>query len=146
MKLEKGEHQYYFKAGDEWCYLWTPSSFEPTNPAPVVIHHHGARGYVRNCESDWLDTKSKVDYLRAVSSESGAIISGSHACGDHWGNECSVKANAALLQYLETLEGVDTNRLGFMGGGLYLFDFVSRVRNRHSRHQCFRIWMLRIEK
>jgi acetyl esterase/lipase len=45
-------------------------------------------------------------------------VTGSHACGDHWGNPCSVEANAALLKYLEGVEGVDTSRLGFMGGGL----------------------------
>jgi hypothetical protein len=118
MKLEIGEHRYFFKAGNEWCYIWTPPTFDPVKPAPVVIHHHGARGYVREGESDWLDTDSKAAYLRAVSSESGAIIAGSHACGDHWGNECSVKANAALLGHLERTEGVDTNRLGLMGGGL----------------------------
>jgi acetyl esterase/lipase len=118
LKLEKGEQKKFFKAGGEWCYIWTPEGFDPAKPAPVVIHHHGARGYVRENESDWLDTPSKAAYLRAVMAESGAVISGSHACGDHWGNGCAVKANAALLEYLKTVEGLDTSRLGFMGGGL----------------------------
>ena len=118
MKFMKGEQKHYFKAGDEWCYIWTPKGFNPETPAPVVIHHHGARGYVQDGESDWLDTESKAAYLRAVMSESGAVIAGSHACGDHWGNSCAVKANAALLEYLEKVEGLDTTRLGFMGGGL----------------------------
>jgi acetyl esterase/lipase len=118
MKLKIGEHQYYFKAGDEWCYIWTPPGFDPMKPSPVVIHHHGARGYVRDGESDWLDTESKAAYLRAVMSESGAVVAGSHACGDHWGNSCAVKANYALLKHLDKLEGIDTDRLGFMGGGL----------------------------
>jgi len=118
MKLEKGEQKRFFKAGGEWCYIWTPPGFNPEKPAPVVIHHHGARGYVRDGESDWLDTESKAAYLRAVMSESGAVIAGSHACGDHWGNNCAVKANAALFKHLSELKGVDTERLGFMGGGL----------------------------
>lgn len=118
MKLGKGEQKHFFKAGGEWCYIWTPVGFNPSKPAPVVIHHHGARGYVRENESDWLDTESKAAYLRAVMTDSGAVIAGSHACGDHWGNDCSVKANAALLEYLDSVEGVDTSRLGFMGGGL----------------------------
>jgi acetyl esterase/lipase len=84
----------------------------------VVIHHHGARGYIREGESDWLDTPSKAAYLRAVMAESGAVIAGSHACGDHWGNGCAVDANGALLDYLDKVEGIDTSRLGFMGGGL----------------------------
>lgn len=118
MKLEKGEQKRFFKAGGEWCYIWTPPSFDPEKPSPVVIHHHGARGYIRKGEADWLDTPSKVDYLRAVMARSGAVIASSHACGDHWGNSCAVEANAALIWYLEGLEGVDPSRLGFMGGGL----------------------------
>jgi len=118
MKLEKGEQKHFFKAGGEWCYIWTPPGFDLEKTAPVVIHHHGARGYVRDGESDWLDTESKAAYLRAVMSESGAVIAGSHACGDHWGNSCAVKANTALLEYLDKLEGIDVERLGFMGGGL----------------------------
>ena len=118
MKLEKGEQKQFFKAGGEWCYLWTPKGFDPSKPAPVVIHHHGARGYIRENEADWLDTESKAAYLRAVMADSGAVIASSNACGDHWGNDCAVKANAALLEYLDKLDGVDTNRLGFMGGGL----------------------------
>ncbi len=118
MRLGKGEQKKFFKAGGEWCYLWTPKSFDPAEPAPVLIHHHGARGWVREGESDWLDTPSKTAYLRAAASGSGAVIAGSHACGDHWGNSCAVEANAALLAYLDSVEGLDTERLGFMGGGL----------------------------
>ncbi|MCW4048629.1 MAG: prolyl oligopeptidase family serine peptidase [Candidatus Bathyarchaeota archaeon] len=118
MKLEKGEQKVYFKAGGEWCYVWTPPSFDPTKPAPVLIHHHGARGYVREEESDWLDTDSKTAYLRAAMEDSGCAVAGSHACGDHWGNSCAVEANGALLEYLDGVEGLDTSRLGLMGGGL----------------------------
>jgi acetyl esterase/lipase len=92
--------------------------FNPTKPAPVIIHHHGARGYVKEHEADWLDTKPKAAYLKAVMAESGAVIASSHACGDHWGNRCSVEANAALLYALDNFEGLDTSRLGLMGGGL----------------------------
>jgi len=118
LKLEKGEQKHFFKAGGEWCYIWTPVGFDSVDPAPVVIHHHGARGYVRENEADWLDIDSKSAYLRAVIAESGAVIAGSHACGDHWGNQCAVEANAALLTYLDSVEGLDTSRLGLMGGGL----------------------------
>lgn len=118
MKLMKGEQKKYFKAGGEWCYIWTPPGYDPAKPAPVVIHHHGARGYIRDGESDWLDTSSKAAYLRAVMANSRAVIAGSHACGDHWGNNCAVDANAALLKHLDSVKGLDTSRLGFMGGGL----------------------------
>jgi acetyl esterase/lipase len=118
MKLKEGEQKLFFNAGGEWCYIWTPSNFDPNESAPVVIHHHGARGYIREKEADWLDTESKADYLRAVMAESGAVVTGSHACGDHWGNQCAVKANAALLAYLDNIKGLDTSRLGLMGGGL----------------------------
>lgn len=118
MKLDKGENVVYFQAGGEWCYLWTPPGFDPAEPVPVLIHHHGARGYVRDGESDWVDTESKATYLRAAMKGSGCAVAGSHACGDHWGNKCAVKANAALLEKLDSVEGLDTGRLGLMGGGL----------------------------
>ncbi|MBT3283532.1 prolyl oligopeptidase family serine peptidase [Candidatus Bathyarchaeota archaeon] len=118
MKLEKGEQKRYFKAGGEWCYIWTPPGFEPGKTAPVLIHHHGAGGYVREGESDWVDTPSKAAYLRAAMDDSGCVVAGTHACGNHWGNPCSVEANTALLKHLEGVEGIDTGRLGFMGGGL----------------------------
>ena len=102
----------------EWCYIWTPPGFDPGKPAPLLIHHHGARGYIRDGESDWLDTPSKAAFLRAAMEGSGCVVASSHACGDHWGNPCSVETNAALLKYLEGVDGVDTGRLGFMGGGL----------------------------
>ena len=53
--LRDGEQKVFFKAGGEWCYLWIPASYENSKPVPVVIHNHGARGYVRDGESDWLD-------------------------------------------------------------------------------------------
>ena len=58
--LRDGEQKVFFKAGGEWCYLWTPASYENSKPVPVVIHNHGARGYVRDGESDWLDTESNA--------------------------------------------------------------------------------------
>ncbi len=81
MKLEKGEQKRYFKAGGEWCYIWTPPGFDPGKPAPVLIHHHGARGYIRDGESDWLDTPTKAAYLRAAMEGSGCVVASSHACG-----------------------------------------------------------------
>ena len=118
MKLSKGEHKIFFEAGGEWCYIWTPSSFDPSRPAPVLIHHHGARGYVKEGEADWLDDASKTAYLAAAMRSSNCVVAGSHACGDHWGNNCAVEANRALLEYLNGLEGLNTSRLGLMGGGL----------------------------
>ena len=118
LTLREGEQKHFFKAGDEWCYIWTPPGFNPREPVPVVIHHHGARGYVKDGEADWPDTPSKKAYLDAVMDGAGCAIAGSHACGDHWGNSCAVKANNALLNVLEETRGIDTGRLGLMGGGL----------------------------
>jgi hypothetical protein len=84
----------------------------------VVIHQHGARGYVRDGESDWLDTKSKTAYLKAVMVGAGCAIAGSHACGDHGENPDSVAVNAALHEALEECPGIDASRTGLMGGGL----------------------------
>ena len=117
-RLKKGEQKAFFKAGGEWCYVWTPTGFDPAKPVPVVVHHHGARGYVKEGESDWLDTPPKTAYLRAVMEGSGGAVAGSHACGDHWGNNCAVEANKALLDALDKVKGLDTERLGMMGGGL----------------------------
>ena len=117
-ELKDGEQRVFFKAGGEWCYLWTPETFKKNEPVPVVIHHHGARGYVRDGEADWLDTDSKTAYLRAVMAGGGCAIAGSHACGDHWGNPDSVASNAALFEALEESPYVDTDRTGLMGGGL----------------------------
>ena len=116
--LKKGEQKVFFKAGGEWCYLWTPPGFSPDKPVPVVIHHHGARGYVKEREADWLDTPSKTAFLKAVMEGSVGAVAGSHACGDHWGNSCAVEANKALLEALDKVKGLDTARLGLMGGGL----------------------------
>lgn len=117
--LVDGEQRVYFRAGGEWCYLWTPAGFKARGKAPVVIHHHGARGYVREGEADWPDTESKATFLRAVmDGGGGCVVAGSHACGDHWGNGCAVEANTALLRALDGCPGLDTGRLGLMGGGL----------------------------
>jgi len=117
-RLVDGEQRVFFKAGGEWCYQWTPESFRREEPVPVVIHHHGARGYVREGEADWLDTESKAAYLKAVMKGGCCAIAGSHACGDHWGNPDSVAANAALFEALEESPHIDTGRTGLMGGGL----------------------------
>jgi len=117
-RLKDGEQRVYFRAGGEWCYLWTPAGFKAGGKAPVVMHHHGARGYVREGEADWPDTESKATFLRAVMEGGGCVVAGSHACGDHWGNDCAVEANAALLNALDTCPGLDMGRLGLMGGGL----------------------------
>ena len=117
-KLKKGEQKAFFKAGGEWCYIWTPPGFDPAKSVPVVVHHHGAGGYVKEGASDWLDTPTKTAYLRAVMEGSGGAVAGSHACGDHWGNNCAVEANKALLNALDKVKGLDTGRLGMMGGGL----------------------------
>ena len=116
--LRDGEQKVFFKAGGEWCYLWTPARYKNGEPVPVVIHHHGAGGYVREGEADWLDTESKTAYLRAVMAGGGCAIAGSHACGNHWGNPDSVTANAALYDALDECPGVDATRTGLMGGGL----------------------------
>jgi dipeptidyl aminopeptidase/acylaminoacyl peptidase len=117
-ELEDGEQRVFFKAGGEWCYLWTPGSFRRGKPVPVVIHHHGARGYVREDTADWLEADYKVAYLKAVMAGGKCAVAGSHACGDHWGNTDAVAANAALFETLDESPHVDTGRTGLMGGGL----------------------------
>jgi acetyl esterase/lipase len=84
----------------------------------LVIHHHGARGYVREGSADWLKDEGKVAYLRAVMEGGGCAIASSHASGDHWGNAEAVAANAALFEELAGCPHVDTGRAGLMGGGL----------------------------
>jgi len=116
-RLEDGEQRVFFKAGGEWCYLWTPEAFRIDEPVPVVIHHHGNRGYVRDGTADWLEEDYKIALLRAVM-RSGCAVAGSHACGNHWGNPCSVESNAALFDALVECPCVDPGRLGLMGGGL----------------------------
>ena len=118
IKLKDGEQKIFFKAGCEWCYIWTPKSFKLNNKIPVVIHHHGAGGYVKRSGADWLDQKPKIVFLRAVMEGSGCAIAASHACGDHWGNIRAVNANAALIRTLAMCPGLDTKRLGLMGGGM----------------------------
>lgn len=115
--LKDGEQRVYFKAGGEWCYLWTPKTFKVVGKTPVLMHHHGAGGYVREGAADWPDMESKAAFLKAIM-VNGIAVAGSHACGDHWGNPCAVAANAALLKELDGVKGLDTSRLGFMGGGL----------------------------
>jgi dipeptidyl aminopeptidase/acylaminoacyl peptidase len=116
-KLRDGEQRVYFKAGGEWCYLWTPKKYMVGGKTPVLMHHHGAGGYVRDGSADWPDTESKATFLRAIM-ENGIVVAGSHSCGDHWGNPYAVAANAALLKELDATPGLDTSRLGLMGGGL----------------------------
>jgi len=116
--LEDGEQKVFFKAGGEWCYLWTPGSFRRGKPVPVVIHHHGARGYVKEDTADWLEADYKVAYLKAVMAGGQCAVAGSHACGDHWGNADAVAANAALFEALDESPHVDAGRTGLMGGGL----------------------------
>jgi dipeptidyl aminopeptidase/acylaminoacyl peptidase len=117
-KLGDGEQKVFFRAGGEWCYLWTPGGFRADKSVPVVIHHHGASGHVREGSADWLEADYKVAYLRAVMRGRGCVIAGSHACGDHWGNPESVRANGALYEALTECPQVDAGRLGLMGGGL----------------------------
>jgi dipeptidyl aminopeptidase/acylaminoacyl peptidase len=116
-KLSDGEQRVYFKSGGEWCYIWTPKSFKVNGKSPVLVHNHGARGYIREGAADWPDTEWKAGFLKAIM-ENGIVIAGSHACGDHWGNPCAVKANEALLADLDANPSLDTSRLGLMGGGL----------------------------
>lgn len=117
-RIQDGEHKVFFETGGEWCYIWTPETFVKERPAPVVIHHHGARGYVRNGSADWLDEKDKATILRAVMAGGGCAVAGSHACGDHWGNPDAVRANHALFEALIECPSVDAGRVGLMGGGL----------------------------
>jgi dipeptidyl aminopeptidase/acylaminoacyl peptidase len=116
-KLRDGEQRVYFKAGGEWCYLWTPNKFRVSGKTPVIMHNHGAGGYVREGSADWPDTESKATFLKAIM-QNGIVVAGSNACGDHWGNPCAVAANAALLKELDITHGLDMSRLGLMGGGL----------------------------
>ncbi len=115
--LRDGEQRLYFQSGGEWCYIWTPAGFKIRDKSPVMVHNHGAGGYIRESTADWPDTPWKAAFLRAIM-ENGIVVAGSHACGDHWGNPCAVKANAALLADLDKTPGLDTTRLGLMGGGL----------------------------
>lgn len=115
--LRDGEQKVFFEAGGDRCYLWTPETFKADAPTAVVIHHHGNGGYVKMDAADWLEEDRKTAFLKAVMSNNIAIA-GSHACGNHWGNPCSVKANGALLDALTASPHVDPSRIGLMGGGL----------------------------
>ena len=116
-RMKDGEQIIYYKTGGEWCYLWTPKGFKVNVKAPVLIHHHGAGGFVQNGSADYPDTESKAALLKAIM-ENGVVVAGSHACGDHWGNPCSVDANAALVKELDSCPSLDMSRLGLIGGGL----------------------------
>ena len=117
-ELRDGEQKIFFKAGGEWCYLWTPPAFRRGTPVPVVIHHHGYTGYVKEGAADWLDDEAKTTYLRAVMEGGRCAIAGSHACGNHWGNAQAQAANAALFELLVAQPSIDPKRIGLMGGGL----------------------------
>lgn len=118
LALRSGEQRLFFQAGGEWCYLWTPPTFRTGTPVPVVIHHHGYTGYVRDGAADWLDDESKTTYLRAVMEGGRCAVAGSHACGNHWGNAQAQAANAALVERLVAQPSIDASRIGLMGGGL----------------------------
>jgi len=64
IELKDGEQKVFFKSGGEWCYLWTPPGYNQDKSVPLVIHHHGARGYVREGEADWIDTPLKKGISR----------------------------------------------------------------------------------
>lgn len=117
-ELNDGERRAFFQAGGEWCYLWTPKTFRKGQRLPVVIHHHGNTGYVRNGAADWLDDKAKTVYLQAVMEGGQCAIAASHACGNHWGNPAAQAANAALFETLAAHPAIDSKRIGLMGGGL----------------------------
>ncbi len=117
-QLRDGEQKIFFQTGGEWCYLWTPRSFLKNRPVPLVIHHHGARGYVKEGRADWLEEESKVAYLNAVMAGGNCAVAGSNACGDHWGNTKAVAANNTLFETLIRNPHIDARRIGLMGGGL----------------------------
>ena len=117
--VKVGEQQWFFRAGGEWCYLWTPKNFRADQPIPVVIHHHGGGGYVNSQSADWLEEDYKASLLAAIMvAGNGYAVSGSHACGDHCGNPAAVAANRALFETLVAQPFVDSGRIGLMGGGL----------------------------
>ncbi len=128
-ELVDGEQKVFFKAGGEWCYLWTPKTFRKDTPIPLVIQHHGSGGFVREDKADWLEEETrafsreidplfKVKLMNAVMKGGGCAIAGSHACGNHWGNPCSVDANIALYNALAASPHIDSERVGLFGGGL----------------------------
>ena len=117
-RLRDGEQRVFFQAGGEWCYLWAPERFMTEKPIPIVIHHHGARGYVKDGSADWLDDKGKAAYLKAVMAGGKCAVAGSHACGDHWGNASAVAADQALFDALIQSPSIDATRVGLIGGGL----------------------------
>jgi len=116
--LHDGEQIVYFQAGGDWCYLWTPETFRVGTPVPVLIHHHGAGGYVRDGGADWFEVDQKVGYLKAIMQATGCAVASSHACGDHWGNACATQANGALVEALLASGHMDAARVGLLGGGL----------------------------
>jgi hypothetical protein len=128
-ELVDGEQKVFFKAGGEWCYLWTPETFRKDTPIPVVIQNHGSGGFVREGRADWLEEETralsrgfdpnfKIKIMNAVMKGGACAIAGSHACGNHWGNPCSVEANVALFDTLVASPHIDSDRMGLFGGGL----------------------------
>jgi len=128
-KLIDGEQKVFFKAAGDWCYLWTPETFKQDEPIPVVMQHHGNGGYVREGTADWLlteprglahgfDPDFKIKILNAVMRGGDCAVAGSHACGNHWGNPCSVEANSVLYDALVASPQIDSERVGMVGGGL----------------------------
>ena len=117
--VRDGEQVIYFRAGGQWCYVWTPASFRRDKPAPFVLHHHGYGGYVVEDSADWLEEGYKIDLLKAVmAAGEGCAVAGSHACGDHCGNPAGVEAGRALFETLVGLPFFDARRVGLMGGGM----------------------------
>jgi len=118
-ELRDGEQQVFFRAGGEWCYLWTPKTFELGRPIPVVVHHHGYAGWIKEGSADWLEEDYKVGLLKAIMSAGGGCgIAASHACGNHFGRPDSVIANTALFDVLIESGHADPERMGLVGGGL----------------------------
>lgn len=116
--LRDGEQKVFFKAGSEWCFLWTPTTFSLEEPMPVVIHHHGGGGHVTGESADWLEEPQKIAYMRAIMEGSGCAIAGSHACGDHWGNADAVAANKSLFDALVECPNIDAEKVDLISAGL----------------------------
>jgi dipeptidyl aminopeptidase/acylaminoacyl peptidase len=65
-----------------------------------------------------FDPNFKIKIMNAVMKGGACAIAGSHACGNHWGNPCSVEANVALFDTLVASPHIDPDRMGLFGGGL----------------------------
>ena len=64
--LVDGEQRVYFKSGGEWCYLWTPKTFKVKDKIPILVHNHGAGGYIKENAADWPDTDWKASVLKSI--------------------------------------------------------------------------------